>query len=1240
MKTKTILFVICLLLLLYLPGRSLADSGQQYYRSAVHNGNRVKTVFGNWGVIGQPVDTLPRCAWIYSSNGYIGDMSPMVGAEVKSDGHVFHHIITTPVNRPQSNPRDYDPVTGAPWSFMPEGGYFNPNKQSIAMSDDAATWPAQWPDKMNDPADPGWAGSWNGYFGKRASADQESYFVMDDNNDKRFNVASNNTLGIAFHPDSTNPARAGLGLEMRVRGMQWAQLLAQDNIFWLYEISNTGTSTYDRAFFGLLVGTYVGVTGSTNSNEYDDDWSFYNVQENIIYTGDFPRNNSRNPFWIGSVGMVGTAFLESPGNPFDGIDNDGDAKSASSAAPLFTSADFDSVTIVPGSKIVLIGDDYTRRVITMPNKDTTVTTRGPLVISLKASGTKLSEGGLVTVNKAETVDPNAYDGVDNDLDGLIDENYYLHFHQIKKTTDTPPKVLIDVLRPARHSNFAAASSFDPYSMIDERRDDLIDNDRDWDINFDDVGRDGVRNPTNPDFGEGDGLPTSGYLASGFDTGLPGEPHIDKTDVDESDQIGLTSFEYFVPSNNISLGDKEGLWKRFAPGFFTVPKSIVNNQPQYGEDGDYIFGTGYFPLVSKHTERSSMALVYGGGNGGTLEDDIAALLRHKQTVQKIYNANFLFPIPPDPAPTLTAVAGDGEVKLYWDRKSEDAIDPVLRIKDFQGYKIFRATEKDFNDIFIVTDANGVKKGYQPSFQVDKKDDVEGYFRAPVDLYDATEGFTYYLGGNTGLVHDTTDRNLINGSTYYYAIAAYDNGDEVTGILPSQNHWKIELDQSGAIISHTPNVAIVTPIEQPPPGEEYSGVHPVLPVKTDASGAVWYKILAASQLAGTTYEITFNDMRDTGSVLPMTLTYTVRDTAVYTAAFTPNVVDTNVTSLPAKQLVPGTVRLSTLDDQMISPDAYIVNYERGTVKAKTRYALQPDTAHLRMLKVSYQYYPILKSPFINASPFTSETRDTDVFDGMQLVFANDWVIAQSGATLNHTRAYRAELTTIPIELNGDGIPEAVPTPYPSDYDVVISNAVIDSTANYLGLPVEAVKYSIFNRTEQKKVKSLFGDNDGNHILNYGDQLYIIESDRQNKPFYAWVINFLDTLGALNAGDTVHITTSKPFREGDTYRFTTKKLPTAVPQLAGDARIPSSYLLEQNYPNPFNPSTTIRYSLPASGMVTLKVFNILGQEVRELVHQVQQPGVYTAVFDARGLASGMYLYRLEAGAYAAVKKLVVLK
>jgi dienelactone hydrolase len=92
--------------------------------------------------------------------------------------------------------------------------------------------------------------------------------------------------------------------------------------------------------------------------------------------------------------------------------------------------------------------------------------------------------------------------------------------------------------------------------------------------------------------------------------------------------------------------------------------------------------------------------------------------------------------------------------------------------------------------------------------------------------------------------------------------------------------------------------------------------------------------------------------------------------------------------------------------------------------------------------------------------------------------------------------------------------------------------------------------------------------------------------------------------------------------------------------ESLLPRSFSLAQNYPNPFNPSTTITYSLPAAGRVTLKVFDTLGREVATLVDEHESPGVKSLRFDASHLSSGVYYYRLMAGPFVAVKQMSLLR
>ena len=89
-----------------------------------------------------------------------------------------------------------------------------------------------------------------------------------------------------------------------------------------------------------------------------------------------------------------------------------------------------------------------------------------------------------------------------------------------------------------------------------------------------------------------------------------------------------------------------------------------------------------------------------------------------------------------------------------------------------------------------------------------------------------------------------------------------------------------------------------------------------------------------------------------------------------------------------------------------------------------------------------------------------------------------------------------------------------------------------------------------------------------------------------------------------------------------------------------IPAEYALEQNYPNPFNPNTTIKFSLAKEVQVNLSVVNILGERVMELKNEMMKPGNYEVEFNASTLASGVYLYRISAGEFVDVKKMVLIK
>ncbi len=98
------------------------------------------------------------------------------------------------------------------------------------------------------------------------------------------------------------------------------------------------------------------------------------------------------------------------------------------------------------------------------------------------------------------------------------------------------------------------------------------------------------------------------------------------------------------------------------------------------------------------------------------------------------------------------------------------------------------------------------------------------------------------------------------------------------------------------------------------------------------------------------------------------------------------------------------------------------------------------------------------------------------------------------------------------------------------------------------------------------------------------------------------------------------------------------TSVP--GEDTGIPTEFKLYQNYPNPFNPITTIAFSLPRAANVTLKVYSTLGREIATLVDQEVSAGMHSVTWDVRTVSSGVYFYKISAGAFLQTNKMIVLK
>ncbi|MEK9137163.1 MAG: hypothetical protein AAB393_08570, partial [Bacteroidota bacterium] len=160
------------------------------------DGNNVRTSVFNFAFSGRTGggQGVPY-EWPKNTNRYyVALVSLFVGAEVRDDTGGTQRIVEVPAFRTSQQ-------TGRDWNLNPIPGYFNPVTGKIAKSDEPNTWPEFWPDKLSDPRDPGWRGSWNGFFGKNQfNADQEIYARIGDDNYDRYR----------YTPDTTDRTRKGL----------------------------------------------------------------------------------------------------------------------------------------------------------------------------------------------------------------------------------------------------------------------------------------------------------------------------------------------------------------------------------------------------------------------------------------------------------------------------------------------------------------------------------------------------------------------------------------------------------------------------------------------------------------------------------------------------------------------------------------------------------------------------------------------------------------------------------------------------------------------------------------------------------------------------------------------------------------------------------------------------------------------------------------------------------------------
>lgn len=1196
-------FCVSLFLLLFIFGQPQTLQGQHVpskergdptmRRKTNIDGNLLRATVFNFGFAGRTgvvPDEVPF-EWPKNTNQhYVALVALFVGGEVVDKNGNKIQILDAPNYR--QSPQ------GATWNMEPIPGYLRPEaKSKIAKSDEPATWPDSWPDKLKDPIDPGWRGSWNGYFGKdQFNADQELYYKASDDRYDRFKAV--------FTPDSTDRSRAGLGIILDTRAMEWSQVLVNDVLFLIYSVTNDGTTNIDRAAVTLWLADMVGGDGDTQ-----DDISYFDLLLDIAWMTDFDgRGNAA--FGNTKVGVAAITYLETPGNAVDRIDNDGDGEPNS---PKVTAnillgeipgdgfdnngnglVDEDTTHIAFGTQV---GVGFADRIDNNSNGEM----GSPIVTQQMVTQASADRWGRWPPNPEDDPNPafrgiihliqvgpedigKAFkDNIDNNGNAFTEGPRVTQAMISEAASDPYQRYLVpgtkvvlynlgpeDLGKRFKHADFVNDPGIDESidEMIDENRQDGIDNDGDWNLVMDDVGLDGK--PGTNDFGEGDGKPTSGYQPWGpkgelINTGLPGEPNIDKTDVSESDQIGITNVQYLPPGPWATTAD-QAWWNKFmTPGSFYDP--ALTRPGEY----DLFVSSGFFPLRSGQTERISVAVVMGA--------DVNDAITNKDRAQQTYNEDYQFAKAPI-APTVTAVIGDRKVTLYWDSKSEESYDTYLAAlgqpgNDFEGYRIYRATDPGFLDAFKITDAYGNLVYYKPIAQFDKANRITGFH--PVSV----SGVQFYLGSDTGLRHEFTDTTVQNGQTYYYAITAYDYGWTGGGISPAESPISISITPGGGVQLGR-NVVKVKP-EAPVAGYKPPRINAVEHVRGSSTGKI---------------------------------------------------------------------NLTIIDPNKVKDDnRYRITFKDTLIRART--PIQQDTLKTKSFTLINITNPLGPDTLLRENTKIGLGDEVEIADGFRLSFVNERDVSLNLKASRWSRSNVYQMTMQPFNIcAGRGVAR------PADYKIVFGSVGIDTSLAYdpcaplpiFPMPARPINFKVFNVTENRPIKVAFRDVDttgGLGVFSVGkgvdesDVVGFFEKDAKDSLVLTWRFNLIydAALEPPKAGDTVYIILRKPFLAEDVYEFTTVAHKVdrdlAASSLDRIKVVPNPYLAAATW-EPRNPYASGRgprsihfNHLPQQ--CTIRIYSVSGELVATIEHNSSlldgsaEWNLLTR--DNLPVSYGVYIYHIDA-------------
>jgi hypothetical protein len=648
---------------------------------------------------------------------------------------------------------------------------------------------------------------------------------------------------------------------------------------------------------------------------------------------------------------------------------------------------------------------------------------------------------------------------------------------------------------------------------------------------------------------------------------------------------IASFDYFVPAGDISMSDDDGMWSRITPGHITYPSSVVyiDSIPYAtrGEDGDYLWGSEYFSINSGQSKRFVTASAFGYS-----KDEILLKMKYAEA---LYNSNF------DTVAVKNSISitshnyhkvVSGNETITWNSINSNGTVEIWYSAD--GGNKWKAITKNLPN-------SGSYNWNTATFE-------DGAFAKLLIFVRNTSGFIYAV--------DESEYFTVNNSG---------NGIPFVKILNDELHPGVTITDE----EYNFNLLVGDPENDPMLLKVYYSTN------SDTVFHVSQNINVSSDTAFQTIPINLNIIPNSDR---LRIKLEVFDGTSSFFDITPEFNKQN-----SRQILPPQnfewvrhyaevpVEIRVIDSTQFRGEEYIITFSDTVLNTPKMFSVFNKTTN-QYVVLDETFYPNNESlAFDGMLLYTEDVLTTlDLFRSrwnnphpQNLTFTMD---QYTSTTLN---AYR----------------------YPFDYKFVFSDSYSDSSNKLTAIfgngapPVNPnLNFKIYRNIEDNWERTQFAFYEPRtyrkDTLSFND--VVILSDPSGTEF-SWRVTFGgdSSSNIPSGGDTLCLFTKKGLSVYDTIRV--YGLTVHVNETPNT---PATYSLSQNYPNPFNPSTKITYSVANAGIVTLKIYDILGREVSTLVNEEKSAGKYEVNFNASSFASGVYFYQINAASFIQTKKMVLIK